>query len=205
MIFFKRVNKKIQPYLSSKKVTIVDSMTQKKFFVEDTDNPPFIEIKDKYSLDINRFSRISDSIVGASIGSVEVFEKVTKIKANDHLVHCFFDLYLCLNSNLFKYESVLASAIIDGIHFKYFGQPVRKIITNSIELLEKPEKCFLNSLFKIVNGKDFPRLAALFAYYCIYEKIIGASEGISVAHAIVEIVKVVSPKLKKEISNILYM
>ena len=112
-------------------------------FVDNHENPPFVYLKDKYSLKITNFSEIADILNSAAMGTAKQFEEISSYRANDYLVHYFFDLYLSLNSGVFQQESDIASSIIDGIHFKYYGQPSQKIISSQIQLWGERERCFL--------------------------------------------------------------
>ena len=166
-------------------------------------NPPFVYLKDKYSLKIDNFSEIADILNSAAMATAKQFEEESSYRANDYLVHYFFDLYLSLNSGLFQQESDIASAIIDGIHFKYYGQPSQKIISSQIQLWAEKERCFLSSFFSILKEDDYSRLLAIFAYYCISEDGLGATEGLMLSKLILNLTKHISPKLKSKVSNIL--
>lgn len=172
-------------------------------FVDNNANPPFTYLKDKYSLNIDKYSEIADFLNSAAMATAKQFEEESSYRANDYLVHYFFDLYLSLNSGLFQQESDIASAIIDGIHFKYYGQSSQNIISSQIQLWTEKERCFLISFFSIFKGDDFPRLLAIFAYSCISKDALGAIEGLMLSKLILSLTKYISPKIKTEISNIL--
>jgi hypothetical protein len=172
-------------------------------FVENHANPPFVYLNDKYYLKIDNFSEIADLLNSAAMATAKQFEKESSYRASDYLVHYFFDLYLSLNSGLFHQESDIASAIIDGIHFKYYGQPSHKIISSQIQLWAEKERCFLNSIFSILKEDDYPRLLAIFAYYCISEDGLGATEELMLSKLILNLTKQISPKIKTKVSNIL--
>ena len=146
-------------------------------FVGNHANPPFVYLKEKYSLRIDNFSEIADLHNSAAMATAKQFEEESSYRANDYLVHYFFDLYLSLNSGFFHQESDISSAIIDGMHFKYYGQPSQKIISSQIQLWAEKERCFLSSFFSILKDDDYPRLLAIFAYYCISEDGLRATEG----------------------------
>lgn len=172
-------------------------------FVDNDANPPFIYLKDKYSLKIDKYSEIADFLNSAAMATAKQFEEESSYRANDYLVHYFFDLYLSLNSGLFHQESDITSAIIDGIHFKYYGQPSQKIISSQIQLWAEKERCFLSSFFSILKEDDYPRLLAIFAYYCISEDGLGATEGLMLSKLILNLTKHIFSKLKTKVSNIL--
>lgn len=172
-------------------------------FVDNNANPPFTYLKDKYSLNIDKYSEIADFLNSAAMATAKQFEEESSYRANDYLVHYFFDLYLSSNSGLFQQESDIASAIIDGIHFKYYGQSSQNIISSQIQLWTEKERCFLISFFSIFKGDDFPRLLAIFAYSCISKDALGAIEGLMLSKLILSLTKYISPKIKTEISNIL--
>lgn len=174
-----------------------------KVFVDNNANPPFVYLKDEYSLEIDKFSAIADLLNSAAMGTAKQFEEESSYRANDYLVHYFFDLYLSLNSGLFQQESDIASAIIDGIHFKYYGQPSQNIISSQIQLWGEKERCFLSSFFSILKEDDFPRLLAIFAHYCISEDGLGATDGLVLSKLILSLIEHVSPKIKTKISEVL--
>jgi hypothetical protein len=170
-------------------------------FVDNNANPPFVYLKDKYSLKIDKFSEIADFLNSAAIATAKQFEEKSSYKANDYLVHYFYDLYLCLNSGLFYQDSDIASAIIDGIHFRYYGQPSHIIISSQMQLWAEKERCFLRSFLSVFKEEDYARLLAIFAYYCISEDRFGATEGLMLSKLILSLTEYISPKLKTEISN----
>jgi len=172
-------------------------------FVDNNENPPFIYLKDEYSLKIDKFSEIADLLITAAMATAKRLEKESSYRANDYLVHYFYDLFLSLNSGLFQHDSDIVSVIIDGIHFKYYGQPSHKIISSQIQLWAEKERCFLRSFFSIFKEEDYPRLLAIFAYYCISEDGLEATEGLMLSKLILSLTEYISPKLKTKISNIL--
>lgn len=172
-------------------------------FIEDNRNPPFKYLRNKHSLDCNNFSQSADMIISAAIGSARKFEEESSITINDQLIHYFFDLLLCLNSGLFTSDKDVSSTIIDGIHFKYFGQPSQKKISSAIALLATKETCFLISLFDLLKQDDFPRMLAVFAYFSANGELVGASEGLWISKTVLAIIKIVSPKLNSKLSEII--
>ena len=172
-------------------------------FVNNNENPPFMYLKDKYSLQIDKYSEIAELTNSAAMASAKQFEEEISYRANDYLVHYFFDLYLFLNSGLFQQESDIASAIIDGIHFKYYGQSSDNIISSQMQLSTEKERCFLSSFFSIFKEDDYSRLLAVFAYSCISEDSLGTTEGLMLSKLILTLIDYISPKLKIKISNIL--
>jgi len=201
MKFFKkksRVNKEKQEKLLSSN-TLQNAHV---VYVDDYANPSFIYLKDKYSLRTDKFSEIADLLNGAAMAFAKQFEDESSYKANDYLVHFFFDLILSLKSGLYQQESDITSAIIDGIHHKYYGQPSNKIISSRIQLWAEEERCFLSSFFSILKGDDYPRLLGIFAYYCISEEGLGANEGLRLSKLILSLIQHISPQLESKILNI---
>jgi len=174
-----------------------------KVFVDNNANPPFVYLKDEYSLKIDKFPEIADLLISAAMDTARQFEKESSYKANDFLVHYFYDLFLYLNSGLFQHDSDIASTIIDGIHFRYYGQPSHIIISSQMQLWAEKERCFLRSFFSVFKEEDYARLLAIFAYYCISEDRLGATEELMLSKLILSLTEYISPKLKTEISNIL--
>ena len=183
-------------------------------FVDNTANLPFIYLKDEHSCDIDKLSEIADFLKGAAMATSKQFEdamttakrseKEGSHRVNNHMVHYLFDLYLYLHSGMFHYEYNISSAVIDGIHFKYYGQPSQKIISTQLQLWAEKERCFLNSFFSIFKGNDYPRLLVIYADYCMSDNLLrGATEGLVLSKRILNLIEVISPKIKAEISNIL--
>jgi hypothetical protein len=170
---------------------------------EDNQNAPFAYLTEKYSLNCNVLSQSSDIILSASVASAKKFEETTAIEINENLVHFFFDLFLYLSSNNFANNNKeISSAIIDGIHFKYFGQPSQNKITSSIELMAKKETCFLLSLFALSKKEDFKRMTAIFAFYTGTNDMLGASTGLTIAEVIFGLTNVICPKLNNKLREI---
>jgi hypothetical protein len=174
-----------------------------KIFIEDDQNPAFKYLRDEYSLDCSKFSQSADIIMSAAIGSAKKFEEVTSLKINNHLIHYFFDLLLCLNSGLFTSDTDVSSSIIDGIHIKYFGQPSQEKISSATALAATKETCLLISLFELLKKDDFPRMLAVFAYFSAIGELVGASKGLWISEIVAEIIKIVSPKLNSKLSDII--
>jgi hypothetical protein len=172
-------------------------------FVENNMNPPFVHLNNEYSMKIEKFSLIADILNSAAISTAMLFEEETSYRANDYLVHYFFDLFLSKNSYLFQHESDIASVVIDGIHFKYYGQPSHNIISSQVLLWAEKERCFLNSFFSILNEEDYPRLLAIFAHSCVSEDALVATDSVRLSKLIINLTKFISPKIKSKISNIL--
>lgn len=174
---------------------------------EDDQNPPFAYLAEKYSFNCDVLSQSSDIIISASVASAKKFEETTAIDINKNLIHFFFDLLLCLSSNNFADNNKdISSAIIDGIHFKYFGQPSQNKIGSSIELMAKKETCFLLSLFDLSKKDDFKRMTAIFAFYAGTNDMLGATTGLTIAEVIFGLTNIICPKLNAkfgEIENLL--
>ena len=177
-------------------------MFTNKVLIEDKDNPAFNYLKKEYSANIKDYSDIADVINEASLACAIKIKDEYSIKANNNLIHFFYDLYLTLNSNLFS-SNLDVSAIIDGLHLKYFGQPSIKIITSQIQLWGEKERCYLNSFFKISKQNDFPKLLSIFAFYCVSNKPLEATKALELSKTLITMIKIVSPKLKIKIESIL--
>ena len=163
---------------------------------EDDQNPPFAYLSENCSLNCNVLSQSSDLLISASMESAEKFEESTAIDINNNLIHFFFDLLLCLTSNNFSSNNEdISSAIIDGIHFKYFGQPSQNVISSSIELMAKKEFCFLLSFFNLSKKDDFKRMTALFAFYAGTNNMLGATTGLTIAKVVFDLTNIICPKL----------
>jgi len=174
-----------------------------KIFIKDDNNPAFHYLRDKYFLNVEPFSKIADLLIEVAIVSALELAELNSQKVNDYLIHFFYDLYLALNSILFSSDENRASAIIDGMHIKYFGQPSLKIITSYIQLLAAKENCFMVSFISIFKTTDFPRLLGSFSTYCLNGESVGATEGLFNAEMVLEIIKHISQRLKDEIESIM--
>jgi hypothetical protein len=178
-------------------------ITAHEVFIEDGANPPFKYIKDQYSLDVKKYSEIADMLNNAAIATSKQFEEESSYKANDDLVHYFFDLFLALSSGLFGQSPDQYSAIVDGIHFKYFGQPSQKVVLSQLQLWGEKEKCFLSSLLMAFKEPDYPRLLSIFAFYCLSKDPIRATESLRLSEHILNLTEFIMPKIKMKINNIL--
>ncbi|GAI99478.1 unnamed protein product, partial [marine sediment metagenome] len=107
--FLKKVFRK-NKYRHEKILSFKTIQYANEVFVDNDDNPPFFYLKDKYSLKIDKFSEIADLLNSVAMATAKQFEEKSSYRANDYLVHYFFDLYLYLNSGLLHPESDTASA-----------------------------------------------------------------------------------------------
>jgi hypothetical protein len=178
-------------------------LTAHEVFIEDDANPPFKYIKSNYALDVKKYSEIADILNNAAIATSKQFEEENPYKANDDLVHYFFDLFLALSSGLFGQSPDKSSAIVDGIHFRYFGQPSQKVVLSQAQLWVEKEKCFLNSLFKASKEPDYARFLSMFAFFCLSEDPIRATESLRLSTHILSLSEFIIPKIKKKINDIL--
>lgn len=149
------------------------------------------------------FSKIADLLIEVAIVSALELAELNSQRANDYLIHFFYDLYLALNSKLFSSDDDKASLLVDGMHIRFFGQPSLTVITSLFQLRAEKERCFLVSFFKIFEIADFPILLGSFSAYCLTDQGIGIAECLFNAEMILEIIKHVSPRLKNEIESIL--
>jgi len=173
--------------------------------VEDNQNPPFQYLKNKYALSCNHFSESADYIIVVAIFSAKKFKQETSIEIDNQLIHFFFDLHLCLSSKLFapNYDTDISSAIISGIHFKYFGQPSQNKISTSLDLIATKETCYLDSLFDLFKQEDFALMLAAFAYFSATGELVGAAAGLSISKTVLEIIKDASPLMEARINDIM--
>jgi len=178
-------------------------LTAHEVFIEDDANPPFKYIKSKYASDVQKYSEIADILNNAAIATSKQFEEESSYKANDDLVHYFFDLFLALSSGLFGQSPDKPSAIVDGIHFKYFGQPSQNVVLSQVQLWVEKEKCFLNSLFTAFKEPDYARLLSIFAFYCLSEDPMRATESLRLSKHILSLSEFIMPKIKIRINTIL--
>lgn len=170
---------------------------------EDDQNFPFAYLTEKYSLNCNVLSQSSDILISASVASAKKFKEITAIDINENLIHFFFDLLLCLSSNNFTADNKdISSASIDGIHFKYFGQPSQNKIGSSIELMAKEETCFLLSFFDLSKKDDFERMVAIFAFYAGTNDMLSGTTGITIAEAVLGLTNNICPKLNAKLGEI---
>lgn len=207
-LFGDSLAKKNKNQISDKKLSFTDIKYPRPIFTFDEENPPFEYLKEKYNLNIMPFSNIADQINEAAFVSAmelaSMCSNTIKFKPNDHLAHFFFDLYLALNSDVFSSDNDIASAITDGIHFKYFGQPSLKVITTILQIWgEQPEKCFFISFFHVLNKKLPYRKLAIYAEYCIFDDMrLGLIDSSFLFKMIMALITEVSPRVKNKIQEL---
>ncbi|MBL7046708.1 MAG: hypothetical protein ISR95_03650 [Candidatus Marinimicrobia bacterium] len=178
-------------------------LTAHEVFIEDHANPPFKYIKNKYALDVQKYSEIADMLINAAIATSKQFEEESSYNANDDLVHYYFDLFLASSSGIFGQSPDKTSAIVDGIHFKYFGQPSQKVMRSQVQLWDEKEKCFLNSIFTAFKEPDYAGLLSKFAFFCLSEDPIRATESLRLSTHILSLSEFIMPKIKMKINDIL--
>jgi hypothetical protein len=171
--------------------------------IEDENNPALHYLIDTYSLNVAPFSKVADLIIEVAIASALKLAEANSKKVNNNIIHFFYDLYLCLNSKLFSQDEGIASAIVDGMHIKYFGQPSLKVITSLFQLRAEKENCFLVSFFSIAKTPDFFRILGNFSAYYLSNESVGVTECLFNSEVILEIIKHVSEKLRNEIEVII--
>lgn len=167
--------------------------------IEDENNPAFHYLLKTFSLNITPFSKIADLIIEVAIASALNLAEVNSTKVNSEIIHFFYDLYICLNSKLFSQDEDIASAIADGIHIKYFGEPSQKDITTLFQLEAENDYCFLVSFFSIAKTPNLFRLLGNFSTFILNNKSVEISRSLFNAETILGILKKVSGRLKNEI------
>ncbi len=175
-----------------------------KIFIKDQDNSAFNYLKDKYLVNIDIYSKIADIIYEASLVSAGRLGEEYGVKINNDLIHFFYDLYLVLSSKLFTLKSNIdISAIIDGMHIKYFGQPSTRNIVTQIQLWAEKEKCYLNSFLNSIKGEDFVRLWTMFAFSCISDEPVGMTESLELSEILISIIQIILPKIEDRVKIII--
>jgi len=136
--------------------------------VSDDSNPAFSFLRDNHSLDARPYPKIADLLYSSASEDAEKLASLNGVSATAPLVHFFYDLYLALNSGLFQGDKVVASATIDGIHIKHFGQPSHEVIDHSLKIIAEGEKdCFLVTFFSVMKKEDYVFQLSLLASYCM--------------------------------------
>lgn len=173
----------------------------------DAENPPFKYLQQQHSCNIDAYSRVADLLRSVAIASATRFARLTSSEANAHVAHYFFDLYLVLHSKLLAPDddNDLSSACVDGIHFKYHGQPTPRPVESVLELLAgRNDRCFLASFFSVLKGTDFPMKLGTYAHYCCSRDVPGATESLAMGQTILSMAKEMSEPLGKEMQDILH-
>ena len=162
-------------------------------FVSDSDNPAMEYLSSNYGIQPKKFSCFSDQFIDCAKANAEIFSEETSFKANDHLVHFFFDLYITLNSSLFSDNNDIASACIDAMHIRYFGPPSHDTITSIAELWQEQEKCYLSSMFTLLKTDNFFSMIASFAKKCVSSDTIGITEALTLSQLLLKMLKHFKP------------
>ena len=164
-------------------------------FISDSDNPAMEYLSSNYGIQPKKFSYFSDQFIDCAKANAEIFSEETGFKANDHLVHFFFDLYIALNSALFSDNNDIASACIDAMHIRYFGPPSHDTITSILELGLEREKCYLSSILALSKTEpgDFFSMIASFAKKCVSSDVIGATEALALSRLLLKMLKHFKP------------
>ena len=178
MNLFKRIFKTRRKNIS------VDEQKTKNQESTNKNNPAFEYVKDKYGIDCNIYQKLSTSIYDHSIAAANEFAKATKGKTNEKLQHFFFDyflsFYVSTKTEYFHFNNSDAfSAIIDGIHIKYYGNVSDEIIGSIIQLWATKNNCFLKTnmaALKNKNTNDRTRFMIAIASYCAGIENAGATQ-----------------------------
>jgi hypothetical protein len=179
-------------------------MTEKliRLAFEDNENPSFLYLAEQHSLDHHVFSMSSDVILSASTAIAKKYSKITNIKIDKNLVHAFFDLLLCLSTDNFSNQNEeIFTAIMDGLHFKYFEQPSQNIITSSTELTAKPENCFIQSMLNL-DTESFTSMVATFIFYATNNKVPNSTQNLETAKTVVNLTNKIIPVLTAKLKEV---
>jgi hypothetical protein len=150
-------------------------------------NPAFEYIQDKYGIDCTIYRKLSSTIYNHAIAAANEFAELIKEKSNENLTHFFFDYFLCFyittNSEDFQITNKDAySAIIDGLHFEFYGNASNEVIESIAQLWVTQNRCFLNTDFAAFKNKDKGnriRLMITIASNCTGKNITGATETLN--------------------------
>ena len=169
---------------------------------EDNENPSFMYLAEQHSLDYHVFSRSSDIILSASTAIAKKYSTLTNTKIDKNLVHVFFDLLLCLSTDNFSNENKdISSAIIEGLHYRYFGQPSQNKISTSIELMAKQETCFMQSILNL-STDNFTSIAATFIFYATNNELPSVAQNLETAKTVVNLTNKIIPVLTAKLKEV---
>lgn len=156
-------------------------------------NLPLEYVRDKTGLDIAAYRNIARMVNAHSYAGAQEFAQLLGAEPTDQLVHYFHDMLtaLCilpLMPNL-SADNDTASAIVDGIHFEFYGDASPKVVRSFMDMWEDKPTCFFRTFVGPVSGPD-PMHSAQFAAYCIdAEQFLGAIEALRLGKHLMLIVK----------------
>ncbi|AKL94977.1 hypothetical protein CACET_c15280 [Clostridium aceticum] len=173
--------------------------------VDDNKNPAFLYVKEKFGINIKSYSNVANIIYDCSFACSKQLADLNNLDINENLVHFLYDLLIVWNSGLILSEdNDLTSAILDGIHIKYFDQYSAIEIESIIQVIAEEETCYYKSFYSLLKQNNF-NLIGFLAAYSLYGDINECYGNLSIKHQLMEMLKMVMPKLESEIKKIILL
>ena len=149
-----------------------------------TSIPAFDYLIDKYELNCDIYRNLSSIIHKNSVIAANEFSELINQKTNNVLTHFFFDTLLSFyvignQEKFYSNKQDKYSAIIDGIHFKYYGDISDVTIESILQLWGSKNECFFKTsynIFKKGNIGSGLNLLVSIAFNCSGRSDIGATE-----------------------------
>jgi hypothetical protein len=151
--------------------------------------PAFDYLIDKYGLNCDIYRNLSSIIHKNSVLAANEFSELIKQETNDVLAHFFFDILLSFyilgnQEKFYGNKQDKYSAIIEGIHFKYYGNISNVTIESILQLWASNNECFFKTTYNIFKKGDIEsglNLLISIASNCSGKAIIGATEIMKLA------------------------
>ncbi len=145
-------------------------------------------VHESAGIDTQKYQKIAKIINAHAYGAAIQFAELLGKSSTPQLVHFFHDMLMaiCLFPNIktLSSDSDIASAIIDGIHFEFYGDSSPTVIESLLHLWAEQPECFFQTLLDgLAAGVTGPagRFVCI-ATYCVDSEVqLGATEVLALA------------------------
>ena len=157
-------------------------------------NLPLEHVHARTGCDIEPYHKIADMVQAHSYAAAEEFARLLGRKPTDQIIHFFHDMFTAVCfvprvSRLSRSKDV-GSAIVDGIHFEFYGDAVQSSVDSILQLWAEKPKCFFQTFVQALGKTDESIRFVQFAAYCLNPEIqLGATEALKLSEPFKRIVK----------------
>ena len=114
--------------------------------------------------------------------------------STDQLVHLFHDRLIAVavipNLDLLHPDKDIASAIVDGIHFEFYGDASPSVIESLLQLWAERPQCFLSTFVDALGKENVGNRFVSMAAFCISpEQPLGATDAVRLIAPFIRISK----------------
>lgn len=144
--------------------------------------------------DTEPYRKIADMVQAHSYAASEEFARLLGRSPTEQLVHFFHDMLtvMCFVPQVSRLSRSkdIGSAIVDGIHFEFYGDAAQAPVESILQLWAEKPKCFFQTFVQALGETDKTMRFVQFAAYCLNPEIqLGATEAFTLSDPFMRIVK----------------